>query len=266
MQPSSLIFVVIIAIWAFYLLQHWVRRREYLATAHSVDRFSDAIRVLEMHRETPSAVGPQGAPDDRPRSPLVARSSAASAAAPAWAASPTSPAPARSRLSHRGPVRRVSRPPVRAVVGVLLLAALVGLPATVSLAVVGRLTWLGVVLDLAALLGLGLVLRRAGVRRRAARRGLARRHTGGSSSVLDQASTSPGERSATGPAAEADVVVADPHAWTPVPVPPPTYTLKAKAVYREPAPTPALVAAPAPAPTAAAAPGAGAATNAGVGA
>ncbi|HYO20540.1 MAG TPA: hypothetical protein VES02_17950, partial [Dermatophilaceae bacterium] len=47
MQPSSLIFLVLIAMWAAYLLQHWVRRREHLATARSVDRFSDAMRVLE---------------------------------------------------------------------------------------------------------------------------------------------------------------------------------------------------------------------------
>ena len=51
MQPSSLIFLILIAIWAAYLLQHWVRRREHLATARSVDRFSDAMRVLE--RRTP---------------------------------------------------------------------------------------------------------------------------------------------------------------------------------------------------------------------
>lgn len=46
-QPSSLVFLLLIAIWAAYLIQHWIRRREYLATAHSVDRFSDAMRVLE---------------------------------------------------------------------------------------------------------------------------------------------------------------------------------------------------------------------------
>ncbi|KYH45643.1 hypothetical protein [Branchiibius sp. NY16-3462-2] len=45
--PSSLIFVVIILIWAAYLLQHWIRRREALATARSVDRFSEAMRVLD---------------------------------------------------------------------------------------------------------------------------------------------------------------------------------------------------------------------------
>lgn len=50
MQPSSLIFVAIVAIWAAYLIQHWVQRREHLATARSLDRFSEAMRVLDRHR------------------------------------------------------------------------------------------------------------------------------------------------------------------------------------------------------------------------
>ena len=53
MQPSSLIFVAIIAIWAAFLVQHWVRRREALSTARSVDRFSEAIRLLDR---TPARV------------------------------------------------------------------------------------------------------------------------------------------------------------------------------------------------------------------
>lgn len=51
-QTNGLIFLVIVAIWAVYLLQHWVRRRENLATARSVDRFSDAMRVLERRQYT----------------------------------------------------------------------------------------------------------------------------------------------------------------------------------------------------------------------
>ena len=47
MQPSSLIFVAVIGIWAAFLVQHWVRRREDLATARSLDRFSEAMRVLQ---------------------------------------------------------------------------------------------------------------------------------------------------------------------------------------------------------------------------
>lgn len=61
MQTNGLIFLVIVAIWAVYLLQHWVRRRENLATARSVDRFSDAMRVLERrpytrYRRDPAAI------------------------------------------------------------------------------------------------------------------------------------------------------------------------------------------------------------------
>src|SRR5699024_6533206 len=49
-QPSSLIFVLVVAIWAVYLLQYWIKRRDHLATVRSVDRFSAAMRVLDDHR------------------------------------------------------------------------------------------------------------------------------------------------------------------------------------------------------------------------
>lgn len=52
---SSLIFVVIIASWAAYVTQHWVRRREYLATARSVDRYTRAMHVLERRAPLPQA-------------------------------------------------------------------------------------------------------------------------------------------------------------------------------------------------------------------
>lgn len=47
MPSSSLIFVLVVALWAAYLLQHWIKRREALATARSVDRFSEGMRVLQ---------------------------------------------------------------------------------------------------------------------------------------------------------------------------------------------------------------------------
>jgi cytoskeletal protein RodZ len=56
-QPSglsSLIFVVIIGVWAAYFIQYWVRRREHLATARSVDQFSESIRVLERRNPLPA--------------------------------------------------------------------------------------------------------------------------------------------------------------------------------------------------------------------
>ena len=59
MDPSSLIFVAIIGIWAAYLLGHWVRRRDQLATARSIDRFSSAMRVLERRAPVPALARPQ---------------------------------------------------------------------------------------------------------------------------------------------------------------------------------------------------------------
>lgn len=53
-DPSSLIFVAIIGIWAAYLLGHWVRRRDQLATARSIDRFSHAMRVLDRRAPVPT--------------------------------------------------------------------------------------------------------------------------------------------------------------------------------------------------------------------
>ncbi|WP_114907287.1 hypothetical protein [Ornithinimicrobium murale] len=54
-MPNSLIFVVILAVWAAYLIQHWIRRRDHVATARSVDRFSEAMRVLERRQSMPRA-------------------------------------------------------------------------------------------------------------------------------------------------------------------------------------------------------------------
>ncbi len=58
-SASSLIFVVVIAIWATYLLFHVTRRREHLATARNVDRFSAHMRVLQR-RASRSAAPPAG--------------------------------------------------------------------------------------------------------------------------------------------------------------------------------------------------------------
>lgn len=67
---SSLIFVVILAVWAVYLIQHWVRRRDHLATARSVDRFSESMRVLERRRALPKPDLAERAPRSYSVSPL----------------------------------------------------------------------------------------------------------------------------------------------------------------------------------------------------
>ena len=85
---SSLIFVVILAVWAVYLVQHWVRRRDHLATARSVDRFSESMRVLERRRALPRPDLVEHAPPStsvllRPARPEVVVKRGATPAAPA---------------------------------------------------------------------------------------------------------------------------------------------------------------------------------------
>ena len=125
MQPSSLIFVLVVAIWAVYLLQYWIKRRDHLSTVRSVDRFSAAMRVLDDHRLRREATEPT------PRSYAVT---------PARTARPEvtvkhAGAPARARMVE--PV--VGAP--RRVRGLVLLTMLVLLPVVTLVAAFGPLTW-----------------------------------------------------------------------------------------------------------------------------
>lgn len=58
MPTTSLLILLVVAIWAAYLLQHWIRRREAMATARSVDRFSEAMRVLAKRDPLPQGLAP----------------------------------------------------------------------------------------------------------------------------------------------------------------------------------------------------------------
>ena len=121
MQPSSLIFVLVVAIWAVYLLQYWIKRRDHLSTVRSVDRFSAAMRVLDDHRLRREATEPT------PRSYAVT---------PARTARPEvtvkhSEAPQRAEAPQRG---RLAEPAVgapRRVRGLVLLSMVVLLPVVV---------------------------------------------------------------------------------------------------------------------------------------
>jgi hypothetical protein len=101
-QVGSLIFVVIVAIWAAYLLQHWVRRRDDAAATRSVDSFSQAMRVLEKRPLLPATE--LRAP--RPTSYAVKPAAAARAtvdvkrAVPAGASRASSPLVARRTSGH----------------------------------------------------------------------------------------------------------------------------------------------------------------------
>jgi hypothetical protein len=179
-QPSSLIFLVIIAIWAAYFIQHWVRRREHLATARSVDRFSESMRVLEHRAALPGA--DLSAPQPRSYAvsparparaeilvkradrspvasePVAATSSAASAARAASAAPATSAEPAAPAVSGR-----------RAR-GLTLLGSLAALLVTTGLCAFAVVPWLAVAAPVAAIAAVLVWMRQGAKAEQAARR------------------------------------------------------------------------------------------------
>ena len=55
MQPSSLIFLMIVVGWLVYLLPQWVRRRDALGAARGRDRHSTGLRVLTRRHHTAPA-------------------------------------------------------------------------------------------------------------------------------------------------------------------------------------------------------------------
>jgi hypothetical protein len=250
-QPSSLIFLVIVAIWVAYLIQHWVRRREHLATARSVDKFSEAMRVLERRTPLPTtmlaeATGSTGlkadtAKDSRPEvvvkhasvsSPLRARRGEAPLP-------PAHPVPLIELVPHK----TAAQVALRRARGILFLAALVAVPVTLVLSVAHVLKWLSVGVALLVLVGSVVWLRVSAIQEQQARRAqrLQKRH-------LEEARhrvSAPARptRTAAAPAVPTDR--ADTHTpsaeetpggWKPVPVPPPTYTLKEPAYRPDPAP------------------------------
>jgi hypothetical protein len=197
-DPSSLIFVVIVGIWAVYLLQHWVRRREQLATSRSIDRFSEAMRVLERRAPIPVAL-----PTVQNR-PYVVAQAAGTAQVSREPASSPEVAMKQAPMSRddrpevgRGPVATRGRGPSRGVASaraarpraprrthrlraLILLTLLVAMPACWAAHEWGTLLLWPTALVTAALV-LDLLYVRAVARRASARRRLATSRRGGSS-------------------------------------------------------------------------------------
>lgn len=61
-MDSSLIFVVVIGLWALYLVPAWLRRRQQMAASRSVDRFSGAMRVLSRRPDPAGSAHVPGVP------------------------------------------------------------------------------------------------------------------------------------------------------------------------------------------------------------
>ena len=269
MQPSSLIFLVLIAIWAAYLLQHWVRRREHLATARSVDRFSDAMRVLERRspltefdlsspRPRSYAVGPTRPPR---REVVVKRAPSPKTSVPTLPASAATDAAVRPTRMFR----LLAGVSARRVRGLSLVASLALAVAVLPLAAFSVLPWWSVLVVVAILMADVASLRHAAVSGRAASRAMAQDRRRAAGPDRFQARDADYFRSGSEPLFESEpgyeetdadeeddddedegevfgaveraevtervelLVEVDPSSWAPVPVPPPTYTLKARA-------------------------------------
>jgi len=129
---SSVIFLVVLGLWAAYLVPHWLRRREDLSASRSADRFSAAMRVLSR----------RPAPEERPDRPRTSAHVLAPARATAALPGPSSTdaepatqadaAPTPSVPSGRRPRRALAR-----TLGALLLLSLLAVPALGVLSVLG---------------------------------------------------------------------------------------------------------------------------------
>lgn len=264
-QPSSLIFVLVVAIWAVYLLQYWIKRRDHLSTVRSVDRFSAAMRVLDDHRMR------RGTAEPAPRSYSVAPTRAARPEVTVkHAEAPPAPAPVESAT---GVPRRLR--------GLTLLAMATLVPVVALVAAFGPLPWWTLAVPVVGTVVAFAWLRQAVVAERAAarrvrvgrtrpaprtERPVASGRATAAPAAAAPTAAAPAPEAATArstrvydvvqeqapvaeetlePVAQTPVAEPEPGTWQPTPVPRPMYTMKAKAERPEPEPVPAT---PAPAP------------------
>ncbi|KRE58882.1 hypothetical protein [Phycicoccus sp. Soil748] len=202
MQPSSLVFLVIIAVWAAYFVQYWVRRREHLATARSVDQFSESMRVLERRTALPVADLSVPSPRSYAVSParavraqvlvkraetttftMTATPGATTRPAPsadleaveglrdgAWGWEEPAPAPGKAGRDTGHELAPAAVRPARKVRGLTLLASLAAVLLALPLAAFGALPWVAVLVPVAAVVGSVAWVRQAVAAEQAARR------------------------------------------------------------------------------------------------
>jgi hypothetical protein len=245
-QPSSFVFVAIVALWAAYLLPQWIRRRDALGAARGSDRHSLALRVLERRRRRPP--GPSSAPllatrapsvrPDTARRPPVDMPEHRTSTMPALVPAQGMTAPS-ARVAAR---RRAS------VLAALLTLTVLATAGAVAGVVSGGVLMMATTFLAADLAALRLVARRARRSRpdaaRLATAGSAASRARGAGLTLPVATTAapspaPAERAVPDAEPQAGAALsrpADDGTWVPVPVPPPTYTLKPVAPRAAPAP------------------------------
>lgn len=103
---GSLIFVVVLLIWAIYLSLYVARRREQVSTARSVDRFSSHMRVLQR-RTVKEAQQVEDGPSSGPtHTSILAAGALEDIERPADVRMPGQAGSAGAQLSSRGQVAR----------------------------------------------------------------------------------------------------------------------------------------------------------------
>lgn len=159
-SPSSLIFVLLLGVWAAYFVNYLVRRRDHLSTARSVDQFSSAMRVLDR-RDSAAPSTPVAAEPAGPRAYAVHPARSASAGSPVVTervAPGVTSRPVRSVRPQISPSRRVR--------GITLLAVAAALLISLPLALFSVLAAWAPLVPLAAL-GASVAWVRSGVRAQA---------------------------------------------------------------------------------------------------
>ena len=277
MDPSSLVFLAIIGVWAAYLVPTWLRRRVHFAQARARDRFSASARVL--HRRSsraasggvarPSTAAVLSSPDAVSAEDVVdevlpkhgARASRVGEADRARARS----AQREAHIAHATAVERArlaAARRARVMVSLVLFTAaawVVALTTASPVWVSAPPTVMLVVHLLAARVAAVRSRRTLGVTR--SRLAEARRRAEATAAaapapVAEQVAADAVDAAAGAAAVEGPAAAVGDDSWVPVPVPPPTYTLKPVVPRPEPAPLPSPL--PSPLPVAASGRGRGA--------
>lgn len=133
---SSLIFLVIVGVWVVFFVQYWSRRSDHLATARTMDRFSESLRILE--RRTPG-VGHGGAASQGRSAPVMHRLSEPNRDGMPRRWPMPEPAPSPARAPRPAPVAKVV--PTRRARGVTFLLSVLLLADLAVFAAYGITSW-----------------------------------------------------------------------------------------------------------------------------
>ena len=247
MPASSLIFLVIIVLWAAYLVPGAIRKHRRVASARQADRDSQAMRVVVRRNSAPVGQALAAAAVNAAALGASSRPVLGGTGSPALPA-----APSVSSVSHPAPSvlraapSQTSARPVSAVVTRRrrLLGTVVGLTVLGWLTVLaGVAPWYSGALPTLGLLLVVVALSRHGAARSALTASAPTRTTEVTPVTAVLPVLRPSVRAVPAQREQKPSPLAGDRSWQPVPVPLPTYLLKDKAPFVAP-PLPAVAVAP----------------------